>query len=80
MEEKKVSENGKMTFRGYYESLPGREHIAPKKEFVMKISEICMSAESTVRAWLGGVQQPDALRKKVIAEYLGIDADKLFPR
>lgn len=69
-----------MTLRDYYDNLPDREHIAPKKEFVQNIAAICFCAESTVRAWLSGTQKPDPLKQKTIAEYLGLPVEKLFPK
>lgn len=71
---------GKMTFRDHYDNLPNREHIAPKKEFVQQIAELCKCAESTVRCWLSGSQQPDPLKKSIIAEFLKIPVEKLFPK
>lgn len=68
------------TFREIYDNLPPREFIAPKKEFVREIAELCKCAESTVRCWLAGVQQPDTLKKSLIAEKLGVSEDILFPK
>lgn len=68
------------TFREIYDNLPPREFIAPKKEFVREIAELCKCAESTVRCWLAGVQQPDTLKKSLIAEKLGVSEDVLFPK
>ena len=38
-----------------------------------------MKSEKTVRMWIAGVQTPDALTQKVIAEELGVPQDQLFP-
>lgn len=63
--ETQVKEN-EMTFRGYYDSLPPSERKSPKKEFVTEIAVLCKCAESTVRAWLSGAQQPDPLKKVLL--------------
>lgn len=69
-----------MTFRGYYDSLPPQERKSPKKEFVAEIAILCKCAESTVRAWLSGTQQPDPLKRSIIAEYLKKPEETLFPK
>ena len=77
--ETQVKEN-EMTFRGYYDSLPPSERKSPKKEFVTEIAVLCKCAESTVRAWLSGAQQPDPLKKSIIANFLAKPEDELFPK
>jgi len=52
----------------------------PKKGFIKKISELTCRSEFTVRMWICGRQQPDALAQRVIADYLGEeDPATLFP-
>lgn len=69
-----------MTFRSYYDSLPPQERKSPKKEFVTEIATLCKCAESTVRAWLSGTQQPDQLKRSIIAKYLNKPEEMLFPK
>lgn len=72
---------GQMSFKQLYDNLPSRTEIKPpKKAFVDTIASITKRSTQTVRMWLQGVQQPDALAKSVIEEHLGIPADILFPK
>ena len=65
---------GNASFVEYYKSLPDRRVVkAPKSAFVE------LKSEKTVRMWIAGVQTPDALTQKVIAEELGVPQDQLFP-
>ena len=64
----------------YYKSLPDRRVVkAPKSAFVEYIAHKTLKSEKTVRMWIAGVQTPDALTQKVIAEELGVPQDQLFP-
>ena len=74
-----LTKDENVTFRDIYERLPPREHISHKKTFVSDIAKLCKCAESTVRCWLSGTQQPDALKKSLIAEHLGKPVEELFP-
>lgn len=69
----------KMTFRCYYDTLGDRKIVAPKRDFVDEMAELCMVSIKTIRGYLAGTYQPDALRKKLISEKLGIPEDQLFP-
>lgn len=69
----------KMTFAGYYHSIPSERPVAPKTAFVRKIATLCKVSEQTVRMWIQGVQEPDELKKEVISKDLGIPAETLFP-
>ena len=51
----------------------------PASDFVTRVARATQRQENTVRMWLAGRQQPDALAKQVIAELLDADADRLFP-
>ncbi len=73
--------NQEKTFRELYTSLPGRSSaITPKKAFIAKIAEITMKSETTVKCWLSGTQNPDALSRSVISKNLGISDEVLFPK
>lgn len=77
---------GKMTpadyatleFGDIYRKLPPATK-APKQAFVEAIAELCCVHQQTVRMWIAGVQRPDALKQKLIAEYLKIPVQTLFP-
>jgi hypothetical protein len=64
--------------RKYYDSLPERQHVAPKKEFIKHLAEITKVYEGTVRGWLYGAFKPDALRQDIIAKDLGMTVEELF--
>lgn len=51
----------------------------PASDFVTRVARATQRQENTVRMWIAGRQQPDALAKQVIAELLDADADGLFP-
>ena len=71
---------GNASFVEYYKSLPDRRVVkAPKSAFVEYIAHKTLKSEKTVRMWIAGVQTPDALTQKVIAEELGVPQDQLFP-
>ena len=67
------------TFKELYNSLPKRKFIAEKKEFIERICAITMKSPQTVRGWISGTFQPDALTKKIIAEELQLPVESLFP-
>lgn len=64
--------------REMYDELPARQVEAPKTKFVNDLAELCKVHPKTVRCWIYGTQQPDALRKSMIAKHLGISENKLF--
>lgn len=71
---------GNASFIEYYKSLPDRRVVkAPKSAFVEYIARKTLKSEKTVRMWIAGVQTPDALTRKVIAEELGVPENQLFP-
>lgn len=71
--------NGK-SFREIYDALPGRSTVkTPKTEFVERIAAVTKRTTQTVRMWLNGSQNPDALAQSVIEKELGIPATDLFP-
>lgn len=68
----------KNKFRQYYDSLPSKAPVAPKRAFVFRIMDLCKVNENTVRGWLAGTYKPDALRTSIIAKEMGIPEDELF--
>lgn len=73
---KKVKVKGR--FKEYYDALPRSTAKTPKSEFIDEIAELCCVTTQTVRFWLCGVQRPDALKTKLIAEKMGVSPDELF--
>lgn len=69
----------KMTFKDYYDSLPPKAPMAPKRAFVLRFAKLCKRSERTVYMWLMGVQKPDALAQSIIAKELGTTEQELFP-
>lgn len=45
----------------------------------MDLTKLCRVNESTVYRWLRGDFVPDALKRKVISEYLNIPEKELWP-
>jgi hypothetical protein len=68
----------KNRFREIYDSLPARQEVAPKTDWVNEIAKITKSHPTTVRAWIYGTQKPDALKTSIISKHLGIPEDELF--
>ncbi|MBQ7553297.1 MAG: XRE family transcriptional regulator [Bacteroidaceae bacterium] len=70
----------KSGFRRLYDALPERsqEVGAPKADFVRMVAIVTKKRPATVRAWLYGVQKPDALTLSVLSQKLGVPADELF--
>ena len=64
----------KMVFKDYMNKLPD-----VKKREIKKIAELTCSSESTVYRWISGTVDPPAVKKKIIAEYLKISEEDLFP-
>lgn len=68
-----------MTFKDYYDTLPPKAPMAPKRAFVQEIARLCRCNEKTVYQWLIGAQRPTALAQSVIAKKLGTPENELFP-
>lgn len=77
MSEKKDMEKRELTFKELY--LREKEKPSPAQSFIKEIAQLTKRSEVTVRMWILGRQVPDALAKSMIAEYLGISEDALFP-
>ena len=69
---------GKSTFRKIYDQLPAQTVVAPKKEWINKMADICRVHPATVRCWLAGSQKPDSLRISILAKELGVPENELF--
>lgn len=65
-------------FRKYYDALPAKAQVAPKTAFVREIAKLCYKSEKTVRCWLAGTQNPDALNRAIISKHLKISEKELF--
>lgn len=68
----------KSRFRQIYDALPERKSVAPKKEWITKMADMCKVHPTTVRCWLAGTQRPDALRTSLLAKELGVGENELF--
>lgn len=66
-----------MTFKELY--LEEKNKQTPAQIFLKEIAELTKRSKNTVRMWLQGRQEPDALAKSLIAERFGIDPETLFP-
>ena len=66
------------TFGDLYRALP-EPPKAPKQAFVEEIAKLCVCSQQAVRMWIQGKQQPDALKRKLIAQRLGYSEEQLFP-
>lgn len=70
-----VPKNG---LRRLYDSLPERQHVAPKKELIERLARVTMKHPQTVKGWLYGAYNPDPLTQAVISKELGIPVAELF--
>lgn len=64
-----------MVFSEYMKSLP-----APRNKVINEIARRCKVTNTTVYRWAKGRVVPNSLCRSVIAEFLDIDEDELFPR
>lgn len=65
-----------LTFIQHYQML---RESNPAKQFIMEIAELTHKSPKTVKQWLTGKQRPDKLTIAVIADYMKVDPDILFP-
>ena len=68
----------KSKFRQIYDALPAKAPVAPKTAFVKEVAELCKVSEKTVRCWLAGAQKPDALKRSLLSQKLGVPENELF--
>lgn len=71
------------TLRQVYDSIQGIDKQTTdelRRKFIAQLAKLACCSEKTVRAWLyNSDQQPNAIRKKTIAEFLQANVDHLFP-
>ena len=66
-----------MNLKSYYQSLP--EPIAPKSDFIRKISRLCNVGEPTVRLWVTGKTKPaNESHIDILVDETGIKKEELF--
>lgn len=63
-----------MEFKEYVNSLPNQ-----RNEVTAELAKLCRVSHITVYRWLRGDFAPDALKRKVISDFLGIPEKELFP-
>lgn len=63
-----------MVFKDYIDSLPN-----VRLDTINKIAEVTCSSKVTVYRWMAGDIEPPMIKKKAIAEYLGMSIEELFP-
>ena len=63
-----------MNFSDHMKSLPNL-----KVEEVKKIAELTSSTVMSVYRWISGSAEPPMVKKKIIANYLGISVEELWP-
>ncbi len=64
-----------MVFKDYIKQLPNQQF-----DTIKKIAEITDSSVVSVYRWMNGTARPHPLKQRVIAEYLKINVDELFPK
>ena len=70
-----VPKNG---LRRLYDSLPERQHVAPKKALIDRLAKATKKHPQTVKGWIYGAYTPDALTQDVISKELNIPVAELF--
>ena len=63
-----------MEFKEYMRSIPNQ-----RDELRAKLAELCCVADVTVYKWMRGEYAPDTLKRKIIAEYLNVPEEDLWP-
>lgn len=63
-----------MDFINYVNSLPNQ-----RQKLMGKLQELCRVSNITIYRWMRGDSRPDALKRKVIAEYLQMSESELWP-
>lgn len=64
-----------MVFTDYMKSLPNQQ-----QETIKKLAEITVSTPASVYRWINGLSYPAPIKQKIIAEYLGMSVEELFPK
>lgn len=55
-----------------------KEMQTPAQAFVAEVAQLTERSEFTVRQWLAGVQKPEPLVQRVIAEHFNVNPQTLF--
>ena len=63
-----------MEFKEYVNSLPNQ-----RNEVMADLKKLCRVSYVTVYRWLRGDCTPDALKRKIISDYLNISEKELWP-
>lgn len=63
-----------MVFSEYMQGLPNQQ-----QETIKEIAELTYSSTMSVYRWMSGKSRPPLIKQKVIAEYLKMDIQELFP-
>lgn len=63
-----------MTLKDYFESIPDL-----RKELIEKIIEKTDTSESIVYRYISGGVNPPMIKKRIIAEIIGLPLENLFP-
>ncbi len=67
------TQSEKKDLSSYINRLPTREKI------IKGLAEVTMSDTVSVYRWINGKTTPPPLKRKVIADYLGVSVEDLFP-
>lgn len=65
-----------MTLRELYNE--AKKEPTPAVAFIQEVMAVTKKTEITVRRWLAGEVQPDALTKDVLAKHFGTTPEELF--
>lgn len=70
------------SFKDLYDEIwiPSRQARLNARDFIKRCANATKKSEVTVRMWLCGKQQPDALSQEALSNELGIPAEQLFPQ
>lgn len=63
-----------MVFTDYMKNLPNQQ-----MDTIKKLAEITCSTPASVYRWINGLNPPAPIKQKIIAEYLGMSVEELFP-
>lgn len=63
-----------MVFSKYMQSLPNQQ-----TDTIKQIADLTCSTTTSVYRWIAGKARPPLIKQKLIAEFLGVKLDELFP-
>ena len=64
-----------MALNRYINSIPNQ-----RQEIIQEIARLTSSSTVSVYRWINGQINPPLVKQKIIAEYLKIDIETLFPK